>query len=89
MYVIRHDHPRVQLVPASLAFSAANRFRHQAGDAWIAQPLWARARTVEGAIRRYESVARGGIGSLYAGLGQRSEEAPGEEDVGVVGLEVG
>jgi len=89
MYVIGHYHPRGQFVPVSEGFSALNRLRHQVGNAGIAQPLWAGPRVIEGAISRYERVARCGVGALGEDRGERSEEAPGEKDVDVIGLEMG
>jgi hypothetical protein len=63
--------------------------RHQRRNAWIAQPLWAEARAVKSAIRRHEGVGGCGTCARSSDRRERTDEAPGEKDLDIVGLEIG
>jgi len=88
MHVIGHHHPRIQLITTP-AFSDLNRLHRQRRNAWIAQPLWAEARAVKNTIRRHESVGWCGRCARYSDRREQTEEAPGEKDVDIIGLEMG
>jgi len=91
MYVVRHHHPRVELIEQTSVFAISDRVRHKQGNSRIGQPSWTGSCPVELPILGNESVSRPKVGFqnlLPSYDRQRSEQTPSDEQSGAFRLKV-
>src|ERR1035438_7225099 len=88
MHVIGHDYPSAQFIKSSLPLASLDRIHRQAGDPWILEPHWTGGIAIHGAIGGYEGMSwrRVWVGQRMSR--ERSPETPGQEQVGIIGVEM-
>ena len=88
VYMIRHRNPGAEFVEALIAFSDLDRLRDEIRYAAVFEPQRSGALAIQDSISGSEGVSRAGVDCPLAAHWQRPPEPPGDEQIGVVWLEM-
>ena len=88
MNMVRHHHPRTELVEASLALSDQNSFSHQIRDVGVLEPQRTDSAPVHGAVLSHEGMTSGGARRGIHSQRQCPPEAPSQEHVSVLRMKM-
>ena len=88
MHMIRHYNPGTKPIEAPLTFPDQNGFGDDVGNAGIVKPSWPGGMAIQDTIRHRESMPWGGEPREVPPGWQGSPQTPGDEQTGIVRVEM-
>ena len=89
MHVVRHDHPGTQFVKVSLGLPGHNSAGNQISDTSVREPALPSALPIQSTVLSHEGLSGSCLRSGSGPGRQRSPQAPGQEEVSMMGMIVG